>query len=118
MRAGTYVRAFARDLGAALGVPAHLAGLVRTRAGRFSLADALPLTALGEAAGRPLADALPYPLLTLSQQEALRVRQGQPPALREALDVGARVGLVDPEGQLVAVAERQEGRLKLLRVWV
>ncbi|ADI15606.1 tRNA pseudouridine(55) synthase TruB [Truepera radiovictrix] len=118
VRAGTYVRAFARDLGAALGVPAHLAGLVRTRAGRFSLADALPLTALGEAAGRPLADALPYPLLTLSQQEALRVRQGQPPALREALDVGARVGLVDPEGQLVAVAERQEGRLKLLRVWV
>ena len=37
---GTYVRSLARDLGAALGVGAHLTRLVRTRIGDYSLADA------------------------------------------------------------------------------
>ena len=40
---GTYIRAFARDLGEALGTGAHLSGLVRTRTGDFSLEDALSL---------------------------------------------------------------------------
>ena len=40
---GTYIRAFARDLGEALGTGAHLASLVRTRTGDFRLADALTL---------------------------------------------------------------------------
>ncbi|HEU4361925.1 MAG TPA: tRNA pseudouridine(55) synthase TruB, partial [Mycobacterium sp.] len=35
--AGTYIRALARDLGAALGVGGHLTALRRTRAGRFGL---------------------------------------------------------------------------------
>lgn len=40
---GTYIRAFARDLGEALGSGAHLAGLVRSRSGDFRIADALSL---------------------------------------------------------------------------
>ena len=40
---GTYIRAFARDLGEALGTGAHLAGLARTKTGSFSLEDALSL---------------------------------------------------------------------------
>ena len=40
---GTYIRAFARDLGEALGTGAHLSGLVRTRTGDFRLEDALSL---------------------------------------------------------------------------
>lgn len=36
---GTYVRALARDLGAALGTGGHLTSLRRTRVGAFSLAD-------------------------------------------------------------------------------
>lgn len=40
---GTYIRAFARDLGEALGSGAHLAGLVRSRSGSYSVADALTL---------------------------------------------------------------------------
>ena len=43
---GTYVRAFARDLGAALGPGAHLSGLIRTRTGPFRLDAAVTLTAL------------------------------------------------------------------------
>ncbi|MEO0078318.1 MAG: tRNA pseudouridine(55) synthase TruB [candidate division WOR-3 bacterium] len=40
---GTYIRALARDLGAALGSAATLSRLIRTRVGRFRLDDALSL---------------------------------------------------------------------------
>ena len=40
---GTYIRAFARDLGEALGSGAHLSGLIRSRSGSFSIQDALPI---------------------------------------------------------------------------
>src|SRR5699024_5042112 len=36
---GTYIRTLAEDIGAALGAPATLAALRRTKAGVFSLAD-------------------------------------------------------------------------------
>ena len=111
--AGTYVRAFARDLGAALGVPAHLSALVRTRAGACGLEGAVSLEAIPEAQGIASADALPYPLIALSDAEVARVRQGQ----RLGLEFEGRVGLVDAAGELVAVAENREGRMKLLRVW-
>ena len=44
--AGTYIRSLAYDLGEALGVGAHLAGLVRVGSGRFGLAQAVPLDSL------------------------------------------------------------------------
>ena len=40
---GTYIRAFARDLGEALGSGAHLGGLIRSRSGSYRLEDALSL---------------------------------------------------------------------------
>ena len=38
---GTYIRAFARDLGEALGSGAHLGGLIRSRSGAYLIEDAL-----------------------------------------------------------------------------
>lgn len=46
---GTYIRAIARDLGAALGVGGHLTALRRTRVGGFTLAEARTLDVLAEA---------------------------------------------------------------------
>jgi tRNA pseudouridine55 synthase len=46
---GTYIRALARDVGAALGVGGHLTALRRTRVGRFGLDEARTLDALAEA---------------------------------------------------------------------
>jgi tRNA pseudouridine55 synthase len=43
---GTYVRTVAHDLGQKLGCGAHLQSLRRTEAGRFKVADALPLEAV------------------------------------------------------------------------
>ena len=40
---GTYIRAFARDLGEALGSGAHLGSLIRSRSGDFRLQDALSM---------------------------------------------------------------------------
>lgn len=110
---GTYVRAFARDLGDALGVPAHLAGLVRTRVGAHDLVDAAPLEALADAPSLPPADALPYPTRRLDSNEAARVRNGQ----RLPIALPERTAFVDPNGALVAVAETRDGRMDLLRVW-
>jgi len=113
VKAGTYIRAFARDLGAALGVPAHLSGLVRTHSGRAELGDALPLETLPDAEGLTMADALPHPLVELTDDEVRRVRQGQ----RLSLEVHGRVGLIDSSRTLVAVVEAQGARTNLLRVW-
>ncbi len=43
---GTYIRAIARDLGEAVGCPAHLARLVRVRVGPFVIEDAIDLRSL------------------------------------------------------------------------
>ena len=48
--AGTYIRTLAEDLGRELGVPAHLAALRRTRAGRFTIESAITLERLAELA--------------------------------------------------------------------
>ena len=113
VQAGTYIRAFARDLGAALGVLAHLSGLVRTKAGRSGLEDAIHLDNLPNETGKSKADALPYPLVKLNAREVTKVRQGQ----RLSLDLSERVGLVNEVGELVAVAEPRGDKFTLLRVW-
>ena len=52
--AGTYIRAVARDLGAALGVGGHLSALRREAIGELRVEDAVPLDAVGpDAVGSP-----------------------------------------------------------------
>lgn len=113
VRAGTYLRALARDLGEALGVPSHLAGLLRTRSGRIGLERAVATAELAGAAGLPAEEALPYPCLRLDAETARRVRLGQ----RPAVGFQGRAGLLDPDGRLAAVAEASGGGVRLLRVW-
>ena len=62
--AGTYIRAIARDLGETLGNAAYLGSLVRTASGAFTVADALSIDAVREAAaaGAPALIALLRPI--------------------------------------------------------
>jgi tRNA pseudouridine55 synthase len=113
VQAGTYIRAFARDLGRLLNVPSHLAGLVRVASGNLTLQQATTLEALPSATGIPMAQALPYPIIQLEDSEVQRVRQGQ----RLPLTFEGRVSLVSESGDLVAVAEAIDEKMKLLRVW-
>ena len=99
--AGTYVRAFARDLGTALGTPAHLSGLVRVASGGVDLSSATSLDALAEAVPVPATTALELPIVSLDAAATVAVRQGK----RPPLPVVSRTALVDEAGALVAVVE-------------
>jgi len=101
---GYYVRALARDLGEALGVPAHLAALRRTRLGAFDIAEAIPLEEIGPTSVRPIVDAAPELLrVTVTDEEAVAVHHGRPIAAR---DDGDRAILLDPTGAPLALVER------------
>jgi tRNA pseudouridine55 synthase len=113
---GTYIRTLAHDLGTALGCGAHLAALVRTRHGPFTLAEALALPALevAVAAGawtqhlQPVDRALAHlPALTLTADEVRRVRQGQGLDRPAPADASALSRLYGPDGDLIALATWQ-----------
>ncbi len=76
---GTYVRALARDLGAALGVGGHLTALRRTRVGPFGVDDAVALDGLGPDALRPTAGvaAALFPTVTLDDDRARDLAHGK-----------------------------------------
>jgi tRNA pseudouridine55 synthase len=125
---GTYVRSLARDLGEALGCGATLTALRRTRSGRFSLADAIPLEGDLAAAARDRlvspAGAIDHlPAWPISDPEAARVAQGQRLPLPADAAPGRIWRLLTTSGTLAAVAEARpepDGTLKMayLRVMV
>ncbi len=109
---GTYVRSLANDLGKELGTGAHLVGLRRTKSGRFTLRDAVPLRRLQEAfdAGNwyrnliPAAEALAdWPMVELDADQVELIRHGHRiPA--EPGQSGLARG-VSTQGDLVALLE-------------
>ena len=119
--AGYYVRSLADAIGERLGTGGHLAGLVRTRSGDFTLADAVGLDMLDrrphEAAARviPLAALLPsLPAITLTPEGASLAARGgfigpSQLACPSDLPQGGRVRLLHPDGHLVAIAEPRAG---------
>jgi tRNA pseudouridine55 synthase len=119
--AGTYVRALARDLGAALGTGGHLSSLRRTASGPY----ALPAPGLDElerdgvaAHLVPIADAAraAFPVLTVDEETARRVATGVRVAAGGA--PAAPFAVYDDAGALLALAEvRDDGRLGYLAVF-
>ena len=112
---GTYVRSLAHDLGQALGTGAYLVGLRRTKSGRFTLRDAVPLRRLQEAfnAGDwyryliPAAEALAdWPMVELDADQVELVRHGHRVA-SEPDEKGWARG-VSQQGDLVALLEVDE----------
>jgi tRNA pseudouridine55 synthase len=129
--AGTYVRAIARDAGAALGTGAYLGALVRTASGPFRREASHPLDAVREAlsSGRAGELLLPadagldaYPevrvdaegLAGLSRCQVVRLRGVTLPAPGPA-DL---VRIVAPDGRLAAMARIDGGRLHPEKVFV
>jgi tRNA pseudouridine55 synthase len=100
---GTYLRALARDVGEALGVPAHCAELRRERVGSFRVADAVAPEAADVTRLRPPLAMVPdLPRLTLDAASERDVGFGR----RIAREGGeGPVALVGAAGTLVAVAE-------------
>jgi tRNA pseudouridine55 synthase len=110
---GTYVRSLANDLGVMLGCGAYLVGLRRTKSGRFSLRDSVPLRKLQEAftAGNwyqyliPAAEALgDWPAVELNPDEVEGVRHGhRVKVVGEPAETKVRG--VSTQGELVALME-------------
>ncbi|HEY3256579.1 MAG TPA: tRNA pseudouridine(55) synthase TruB [Polyangiaceae bacterium] len=120
---GYYVRALARDLGACLGLPAHLSALRRLASGRFELSDAapwpldpaLPLLTTAEAARRALASSI------LNETGERRARLGQTVELTDFIEPAnapllETVAWFGSSGELVALGhERSPGEFRVVR---
>ncbi|MFF7941117.1 tRNA pseudouridine(55) synthase TruB [Nocardia gamkensis] len=119
---GTYVRALARDLGAALGVGGHLTALRRTRVGPFTLEHARTLDELAAAAESGA------PALSLDMDAAVRtafphrdVDDTQADDLRNGRWL-APVGLsgvyaaIDPAGRAIALLRESGNRASSVMV--
>ncbi|ADG74412.1 tRNA pseudouridine synthase B [Cellulomonas flavigena DSM 20109] len=114
---GTYVRALARDLGAALGVGGHLTALRRTRVAGYGIEHA---RTLDELAGEPEDVAVPVlpltdaargvlPVRALTEPEARALSYGQ--GIAAADEPSGPVAAVGPGDVLVAVVERRGPRV-------
>jgi tRNA pseudouridine55 synthase len=106
---GTYVRALARDVGAALGVGGHLTALRRTRVGRFTLHEARALDELAErptlTSGLDEACLLMFPRRDLSAEEAQAASNGRALA---AAGIAGVYAAADGDGRVIALL-RDEG---------
>jgi tRNA pseudouridine55 synthase len=117
---GTYVRALVRDLGEALSCGATLTALRRLRSGRFTIADAVPLAAVGpDVRLVSPADAVAHlPTIVLTEAQVVHVSHGKPLEAQEFPDVASGpLRLLTPSGDLAALAEPRGGRIAYLRVF-
>jgi len=129
---GTYIRALARDLGAALGCLAHVAELRRLSVGPFTETQAVGLDSIANG-GHIAMDCgflLPIeaglddiPALVLTGAEAARMRTGQSVMPSEPGTLG-RLDRLEASGvaaawhdhALVALVRIEDGRLRPIRV--
>ena len=124
---GTYIRALARDLGAALGTGGHLTRLRRTRVGGYRVEDARTLEQLGDRFEvLPLAQAASaaFPSRNLSADEARRLANGGRLAAagQHAATAGAPVApgptaAYAPDGTLIALVTEESGQARPLVVF-
>ncbi|ORB27972.1 tRNA pseudouridine(55) synthase TruB [Mycolicibacterium parafortuitum] len=110
---GTYIRALARDVGAALGVGGHLTALRRTRVGGFGLDQARTLEQLADHAelSYSLDEAClqGFPRRDLSEEEAVDAAHGRPLA---AAGVDGIYAATAPDGRVMALLQDAGARTK------
>ena len=127
---GTYIRALARDLGAALGTGGHLTRLRRTRVGGYGLEEARTLEQLADRFEvLPLAQAASaaFPRRDLSAAEARRLAHGgrlaaashpgRPASAATRAAAAAPTAAYAPDGTLVALLTEESGQARPLVVF-
>lgn len=144
---GTYIRAIARDLGAALHTGGHLTALSRTRVGPYRLDEARTLEQLAERVeiipiARAAADAFPSLQLTEAETRLLshgaRLHASSATASRvvpsvaspdgtvahscesesQALPPGDPIAAFGPDGSLIALIAERDAELQPMAVFV
>jgi tRNA pseudouridine55 synthase len=122
---GTYIRALARDLGAALGTGGHLTALRRTRVGPYGLDTARTLEQLeAEKAGAglsvlPLADAAAaaFPRWDADADQTRLLSHGVRIDWPDGLAEDGPYAVFAPGGELVALVEQHDGKARSLAVF-
>jgi tRNA pseudouridine55 synthase len=117
---GTYIRALARDLGAALGVGGHLTALRRTKIGSYSLAQAQGLDGLtGETLEvLPIEQAATqqFKVRALSDQDVIDLRHGKRLRVQDETE-SAPTAAIDSKGNLIAMLTKSGNAAKSLVVF-
>jgi len=117
--AGTYIRTLAEDLGELLGVPAHLAALRRTRAGRFKIESTITMERLSEFAGTnsiadetiSLAATIGHlPAIVMNESDVRRVTNGLVIEIDSDHQDQQRLRLQNVAGELLAVGTYDRAR--------
>ena len=108
--AGTYIRTLAEDIGRATGLSAHLTALRRTRAGKFTLEQAVTLDTLAERDSPgtlllPIENAVSHlPAFTLRDERVGKTLSGMSTRdLSGSFADGEAVAMFSPSGDLIAV---------------
>ncbi|RVW03890.1 tRNA pseudouridine(55) synthase TruB [Rhodococcus xishaensis] len=108
---GTYIRALARDLGAALGVGGHLTALRRTAVGPFTLEQARTLEQLSHDPGVSLdidqAAQTAFPHRQINADEAESLSHGR---WLEPIGMKGVYAAIDPNGHTIALVEESGKR--------
>jgi tRNA pseudouridine55 synthase len=122
---GTYIRAIARDLGAALGVGAHLTALRRVAVGPHTVAGALPSGTFDDAvaARARITDAMLSPLAALRHLPRIDIEAEAVRQISHGRAVPAPAGVagsatvaVAADGVLVAIGEASGGMVRPKKV--
>ena len=114
---GTYIRAIARDLGAALGVGGHLTSLRRTAVGPFTLDAARSLDQLAdhfELVPIERAARAGFPAYELDEAQATDVRVGRP----LELTLSGLTAVFAPDGEFLALYEPRDDAARPVAVFV
>ncbi|MEY2915907.1 MAG: hypothetical protein RL454_836 [Actinomycetota bacterium] len=122
---GTYIRALARDLGAALNVGGHLTALRRTRIGQYTVDQAKRLQGLDRdhlaILPSAAAAAQQFAVRQLSAQDEVDLRHGKRLTLaegeRSGYAKGQPIAALNEAGALVAMLERSGNQLKSMVVF-
>lgn len=112
---GTYIRALARDIAAALGTVAFMSALTRTRSGMFTLEDAVTMDNFRAApeeyiipAGRALEG---LPRLVLDHKEERMIANGVP--VPSAYAAGESAAVFSADGGLLGLGQADERGMRL-----
>lgn len=117
---GTYVRTLCEDLGAAIGVPAHMGALVREASGPFVLYEAKTLEAIAEhpaAAVIAPEHIIPFPTIVLDLKSSADFRAGRIVPLPQGAPAET-VFVRDHSRTLVGVGEAHGAMLAPRKVFV
>ena len=111
---GTYIRTLCKDIGEALGLPAHMASLVREAVGPYRLQDALFLDEITQDALLPMHLALGWPTVMVTDAEATELRLGR--AVSASEEAETEMAALYRE-RLLALVRLEEGRLQPFKVF-